>query len=241
MASLTLTQKPLQNRGGEGRVVELHRPEAVGRIEQVIRRLQSVVSARISANGGGEIEEVHVVIDARRNPKQVARDIESVLLSELGVRVDHRKISIAQLRSDEAPGLTTDFRLKFLHIDLSLDRASTRAKVSLGHNGDVYAGAASASGPETRQPQLIARATLAAIEEFLRTSSEKGAPAGFDLLDLVTQKAHDGQELVMVTVVLQGEQGKEQLLGSALVKDDLWKAAACATLDAMNRRLPSLL
>lgn len=222
-------------------MAELDLPPRVDQVEGVIRRLRSVVSCRISTNGRGEIEEVHVVTDASRNPKQVARDIESALFSELGVRVDHRKISIAQLEGAESAGPVGELRLKFLHIDFSLDRTSSRAKVSLSHNEATYAGSARASGPEARRPHLVAQATLAAVEEFLRAASDKATPPGLELLDLVTQKTREGLEMVMVTVGLLAERGKEELLGSALVKDDLWKAAACAALDAVNRRLPALL
>ena len=44
----------------------------------------------------------------------------------------------------------------------------------------------------------------------------------------------------MVTVRVIGGGQQEDLLGSALVRDDPWKAAALAALDALNRRLPAL-
>ena len=74
----------LQNRG------------AVADIEGTLSRLRGVVSARLVRDERGEIQEVHVLADALRHPKQIGRDIESALFSEFGIRIDHRKISIAQ-------------------------------------------------------------------------------------------------------------------------------------------------
>src|SRR5881296_2922362 len=44
----------------------------------------------------GEISEIHVLAQTDIPPKQVVRNIESALMAQLGVRIDHRKISVAQ-------------------------------------------------------------------------------------------------------------------------------------------------
>ena len=44
----------------------------------------------------GEVSEVHILAQAGLQPKQLVRNIESALLAQLGLKVDHRKISIAQ-------------------------------------------------------------------------------------------------------------------------------------------------
>ena len=58
-------------------------------IEDVVRQLKDVVSVRAVLNSLGRIEELHVLVNARRAPKQVARDIESGLLAHLGVEIDY--------------------------------------------------------------------------------------------------------------------------------------------------------
>jgi hypothetical protein len=205
--------------------------------ETTISRLRGVVSARVVTDERGFITEVHVTADQSRHPKQLSRDIESTLFSELGIRIDHRKISIAQVRGGDEPAL--DSRLKFLSIDYSLDRTTARARVSLGRGDDSYTGAASMPvGAELDQEHLVARAGLGAIEEFLRSNSLNGVP-GLELRDFTRSQAN-GQQCIMVTVRILGERQSEDLLGSALVRDDPWKAAALAVLDALNRRLPAL-
>jgi hypothetical protein len=219
-------------------MAEVQNRAALEEAEAIICRLRGVVSARLVADDRGEISEIHVVADQTRHPKQLSRDIESVLFSEAGVRVDHRKISIAQVRGGaEAPA---EVRLKFLSIDYSLDRTTARARVSVGRGDESYTGAVSVPvGPTLDQEQLIARASVAAVEEFIRANSLGDGIAGLELRELVKSE-NQGHPFIMVTVRVLGGRHQEELLGSALVRDDPWKAAALAALDALNRRLPAL-
>lgn len=65
--------------------------------------LQGVVSARIVARPGGDVEEVHMLTTAEVRPKQTVRNVESALLAHLDLSVDHRKISVAQT-TENGPG-----------------------------------------------------------------------------------------------------------------------------------------
>jgi len=220
-------------------MADLQNRAAIGDVESAISRLRGVISARVVTDGDGSIAEIHVSADQTRHPKQLSRDIESVLFSELGIRVDHRKISIAQMRAlHEA---LPDVRLKFLSIEYSVDRTLARARVSVGRGDETFTGVASmAPGTGANQEELVARATLEAVQEFLRSTSPNGAVLGFELRDL-SRSQTDGRTFFMVTVRITGERGEQDLIGSALVREDPWRAAACATLDALNRRLPALL
>jgi len=207
--------------------------------EAMISRLRGVISARVVTDDRGTISEIHVVADQSRSPKQLGRDIESALLSELGLRIDHRKVSIAQLRGDDEP--STEVRLRFLSIDYSVNRTTARARVSVGRGEDMFVGVASvAIGGELDQEQLVARAAVAAIEEFLRSNISGNGTTTLELGDFARSN-ESKHPFVMVTVRVFGGRGEENLLGSALVRDDPWRAAACAVLDAMNRRLSALM
>ena len=46
------------------------------RIEELIHQVRGVLSAYVSITQEGEVEEVHVLGDAERTPKQIVRDIE---------------------------------------------------------------------------------------------------------------------------------------------------------------------
>jgi len=57
--------------------------------------LPGVIAARIIASDNGAVDEIHVLTTSEVTPKQTVRNIESALIAHLGMRVDHRKISVA--------------------------------------------------------------------------------------------------------------------------------------------------
>ena len=65
------------------------------RAEELLATLQEVVSARIVADANGNVDAIHVLVTGDSSPKQMVRNVESALMAQLGLRVDHRKISIA--------------------------------------------------------------------------------------------------------------------------------------------------
>lgn len=65
--------------------------------EAAIRRLRDVDGVRVRAEGG-ELTEIHVVSQSQRSPKQIVRDIQSVLRTELDLAIDHRIVSVALAR-----------------------------------------------------------------------------------------------------------------------------------------------
>jgi hypothetical protein len=65
------------------------------RAEELIATLPGVLSVRIVPNDSGAIDEVHVLTTDAVPPKATVRNIESALIAQLGLRVNHRKISIA--------------------------------------------------------------------------------------------------------------------------------------------------
>src|SRR5690606_10350911 len=64
--------------------------------ERLLLSLKGVVAARVVARPGGEVEEIHLLTTDEVKPKQTVRNVESALLSQLDLQVDHRKISVAQ-------------------------------------------------------------------------------------------------------------------------------------------------
>ena len=71
-------------------------PWGVRRAENLLTSLEGILSARVVTSPLGEVSEVHILAQAGLQPKQLVRNIESALLAQLGLKVDHRKISIAQ-------------------------------------------------------------------------------------------------------------------------------------------------
>jgi hypothetical protein len=54
-----------------------------------------VISARIVASSNGAVDEIHLLTTTDVTPKQTVRNVESALMAHLGMRVSHKKISVA--------------------------------------------------------------------------------------------------------------------------------------------------
>ena len=67
----------------------------IKRAEELLASLPGVIAARIVASDLGAVEEIHLLTTAEVTPKQTVRNVESALIAHLGMRVDHRKISVA--------------------------------------------------------------------------------------------------------------------------------------------------
>jgi hypothetical protein len=75
----------------------------IKRAEELLQTLPGVIAARIIAGETGAVEEIHVLTTNEVTPKQTVRNIESALIAHLGMRVDHRKISVATSLEPKKP------------------------------------------------------------------------------------------------------------------------------------------
>src|SRR6476661_1085024 len=99
---MTSTGSPIQPAQGggasrnSGSQESIPDPWGVRRAENLLTSLEGILSARVVTTPLGEVSEVHILAQAGLQAKQLVRNIESALLAQLGLKVDHRKISIAQ-------------------------------------------------------------------------------------------------------------------------------------------------
>ena len=203
-------------------------------IESVIRSLKGVISVRAVSGKNGKLEELHVLADGGRVPKQVVRDVESALMAQYGFELDHKLVSVAQTQKGEQFRFG-DSRLKFSDVSISLNGTKAEAVVRLNRNGDAYTGSSAGHSSSHNQLRLIATATLSALENCQRTDGM------LVLEDLDTSVTLSGKNIVIALVNMITSRGEDYLAGSAVVKQDLWKAVVNATLDAVNRRLGSVI
>lgn len=94
-------------RGGKYRIEMTVSPIEV-RAQRLLAALGGIVSARAVADESGRLAEIHILASPEFHPKQIVRNIESALSAGLGVVIDRRIISVAQLRNDA----TTPFAVK---------------------------------------------------------------------------------------------------------------------------------
>lgn len=70
-------------------------------VERLLRSLAGIVSAKVVSDTLGRVGEIHVLASDRLHPKQVVRNIESALSAGLGIVIDRRVVSVAQVRLEE--------------------------------------------------------------------------------------------------------------------------------------------
>jgi hypothetical protein len=73
----------------------------IQRAEELLGTLPGVMSARIVVGSSGAVEEIHILTTTEVAAKQTVRNVESALIAHLGMRVSHKKISVAT--SAESP------------------------------------------------------------------------------------------------------------------------------------------
>jgi hypothetical protein len=200
----------------------------VNDIESVVCRLKGIIAVSVVNDSAGDVSEVHILAGSSRSPKQVVRDVESAVMARLGIAIDHKKISVAQV--DEGTSRYDHSRLRFSDVSIAFNGTRTEATVRLLKDTILFSGSADGTSSPNSQIKLISTATLRAIDE-----------AGLSDSALVLEDANEvsmgGRRVAVVLVSLAGERGEEFLSGSAVIKQDVWKGVVNATLDAVNRRL----
>jgi len=200
--------------------------------EQAIKQIKSVIAARIKVNHQGEIEEVHILAGSGRAPKQIARDIESILVAQFVLQIDHKKISVAQVEDDEDGtfAIVESTRPKLVGVTLRTVNGMAEVKVELLTGDKIIEGIAQGPSSVHNKLRLFVEATLQALspltlDKFLFVTEDVG----------ISQLAKQQIALVSITLITSG--GEQSLTGCALVRNDDREAVVKATLDAVNRKL----
>jgi hypothetical protein len=200
--------------------------------EQAIKQIKSVKDARIIADWQGEIEEVHILAGSGRAPKQIVRDVESILVAQFDMQIDHKKISVAQVEDDEEGTFAIGecMRPKLTEVTLRTVNRLAEVKVELLTGDKTIEGVAQGPSSAHNKLRLFVEATLKALSPFtmdklLFVTEEVG----------ITQLAE--QQIALVSITLITSAGEQALTGCALVRNDDREAVVKATLDAVNRKL----
>lgn len=206
-------------------------------LEQALCQIPGIKAARIVLDPcQRSIVEIHALALPAKSPKQLVRDIESALIAEFGVEVDHKKVSIAQLGHDAMPSTDESVpgpRPKIVSINHEVHGVRAKVTVGLGIDEEIYVGEASGLGSQTSRGRLVAEACLDAVSQFVPDSF------GFALEDVALMPL--GREQVAVScITLISPIGEHTYAGSAIVRTNANDSIVRATLDALNRRLGSL-
>ncbi len=231
-----MTHAPLRDDDNEGRTSS---PDAWGvrRAETLLQSLEGVLSARVVTTPLGEVSEVHILAKHGTGAKQIVRNVESALLAQLGLKVDHRKISVAQT-AEVSP-------IDILEQDAVRHRAMQRAvlfencrvvpgrkhrieiHVSLTFDGKAAAGMEECADTPKSRIEAAARAAAKVVDQLLGDHS----------VELEGAKLIDAFEKNFVVAAVHGLGGREPvvLAGAVEIRDSAERSAVLAVLDATNR------
>ena len=200
-------------------------------IESALSRIPSVTAARVVSSPSGRIAEVHLLARRDRAPKQLVRDVQSVVLASFGVEIDYRTVSVVQLDDPLTEGDSTNQapRVALLRLNSEVKSHSSEIRVHVSAGGDEHVG--TVSGPASSGMRLVARAVVQAVSNLVGDSA-----LDVDFADVLPA----GEYSVAVAVLrLATSKGDQVVSGSAVVRKDSNDAMARASLSALNRLLGS--
>lgn len=225
-------------------------PWGLRRVERLLHTVEGVDSLKIVPDARGGIDEVHVLSSSDLGAKQIVRNIESALLAQFGLQVDHRKVSVAQVRPRDLPrrdeeeeaeaeaGRPDGARRILLEGFQMERRAGERVlcKVRLRDVDDdeVFEGAH--EGPDYSKSRL--EVTAQALLNALNQASDGRATFA---VEGVAEVEVFGRRLIAVLV--QGFSGRHAIAlpGVSKIHDSVEEGVVLACLSATNRWVAELL
>lgn len=226
----------------------------IRRAEELLATLPGVISAKIVAGETGAVNEIHILTTTEVAPKQTVRNIESALIAHLGMRVDHRKISVATTEAPRGrvsggmaaipeeppapPPPAIDMfggkrSVYFEDVEVRRSRAKgVLCRVTLRKGEELFVGEAEGVENDRSRMELAARATVFALMK----ADKEGRTLAVDGAKLVD--AFD-REFVFVGITARIGRETSLLTGSCQIRDSVETASALAVLDATNRWIES--
>ena len=241
----------------------------IQRAEELLATLPGVISARIVASSNGAVEEIHILTTTEVSPKQTVRNVESALIAHLGMRVSHKKISVATSSEGQRPPRPSppDLQLRpptappaasTPPADVELERVSPITAST--HRRRIYF--EDVEVRRSRSKGIACRVTLRKGEQSFIGEAEgmenerlrielaaratlaaiRQAEGEERVLSLEGCRLVDAFEREFVFVGVTTRQGRDSALmtGSAEVRESAETASVLAVLDATNRWLERL-
>jgi hypothetical protein len=225
-------------------------------IERLVGSLAGILSVRAVCAPGGAVEEIHVIANTALQPKQVVRNVESALRAGLGLQLDRRVISIAQMDTpaggngyhdatltlvppppEGSPaqevaaadtGARAGDRLRFVGHDARVQAGQgALCRVTLRGDDGEFQGDGTGAATPTGRAEAAARALFAAL-----ATARPAEGLGLEGVQLVSV-----QGLTYVLVAARAADGRQRtaLTGLAPLLHSPEEAAILASLQASNR------
>ncbi len=227
-------------------------PSLTPDVERLLTSLAGIHSVSVVQGNNGRLLEIHVLASASLHAKQVVRNVESALRAGLGVEVDRRIVSVAQVDADEAesgdgrePPATTPAessgssprpatgpqlgtrRLEFVRYRSRRRGDGCTCEVVLREAGREVLGAG--DGPSSAGGR--AEAGVRAVLEAIRQARPHLA---LELGEATVVTVRDRDFVIAAVHLLRGR-ALARVAGAAAIVRGVEEAAILATLQATNR------
>ena len=234
----------------------------IQRAEELLATLPGVISARIVASSNGAVDEIHLLTTIEVTPKQTVRNVESALMAHLGMRVSHKKISVATSDDPHRPLRGTPTPVYMPAVPMPPVPTPTQYGRPTPVAGSITGRRLYFEHVEVRRSRtkgVACRVTLRKGEETYIGESEgmeneririelaaraalaaiRQAEGGERVLALEGCKLVDAFERNFVFVGVTIRESRESMLatGSAEIRESAETASVLAVLDATNRWL----
>jgi len=198
-------------------------------IKSLICRIPDVISCKVILGEKSEIQDIHVLCTTGRNVKQLVRDIQSAVSAKFNIEIDYKIISVAQIEESELK----DSRLKIVSITMTNIGNSLKATVTLESDEKTYEGTSTKVKSVTNKYKAVAEATIKALEAFLNTDS-------IFYLEGLEKARITGRDFFLCLVGYTYKNNENLLIGSSLIKTDDNEAVVKSILNALNRKISSI-
>jgi hypothetical protein len=230
----------------------------IQRAEELLATLPGVISVRVVAGPTGSVDEIHLLTSEEVSPKQTVRNVESALMAHLGMRVSHKKISVATTSEPErargrevrAADVAADVGVAESETSVSRVMAVTDAKWRrVLYFEDIEIRRSRAKGVTCRVTLKKGDESFAGEADGVESERVRAELIARATLVAIAQSGEtrpvtlEGCQLVQafdrefVFVGLRARFGRESVLltGTAESKESRETAAVLAVLDATNR------
>jgi hypothetical protein len=207
---------------------DLHDPQQRSQVERALCAVPGVLGARLVPGFERQVDELHVLTNLDRAPKQTVRDVQTVLMARFGIPTDHRVVSVVQL--DESEALASTSRVIVEQVGLSQSGPTVAATVVVRDGDEQLNATVEGGASQAARNRTVGRATLQAIEPLL-------AASGIVELEGIEMMRLAGVEVAVSVVHVRTDRTELTLSGSAVVRETPADAVARSVLDALNRTM----
>jgi hypothetical protein len=201
-------------------------------LELSLSQIRGIYASCVILDPNRDLDEIHIVASDERKPKQIVRDVETLLFVKHRVKVDYRKISLVQL-SDEKLLRIPIARPEIKAVVEEARGDRKRFRVEIQGASKIAVGHAEERIDNPVPIRTAALATIDAVEKLLDQRIQVR-------LENVTTFRFDSREVLIVIVTSQIEDREETFVGASFAGNRPAESAARATLDALNRRIHNL-